>query len=259
MSGLRIIQKGFNYSQDGPGNRLVYHLQGCNLRCPWCANPEGLSLEGCLMRGKDPESGRVREKHSCKEYSLEELYQEVMRSRMLFFEGGGVTFTGGEPTMQFAPLKELMERLRDQGIPIAMENNGTHPRLTELLPLIDYLILDFKHPDAEIHQKVTGASNERIRENLEKILNLGRQVALRIPLVHGFNDTPEALAGFLAFFKSNPMDQATLEILPYHEYGRDKWQQCGMEYLIKDGFVSEQQVAAFEGAFREAGIQVIHT
>ena len=259
MSSLRIIQKGFNYSQDGPGNRLVYHLQGCNLRCPWCANPEGLSLVGCVMQIKDPESGRVRKKRSFQEYSLEEICEEVMRSRMLFFEGGGVTFTGGEPTMQFEPLRELMERLKSREIHIAMENNGTHPRLMELLPLVDYLILDFKHPDAGVHKRVTGASNERTRENLEKILASGRGVALRIPLVHGFNDTPEALEGFLGFFHSNPMDKATLEILPYHEYGRDKWEQCGMEYLMKDGFVTEERVAEFEEAFRKAGIQVIHT
>ena len=80
---VRIFQKGFHYSQDGPGNRLIYHLQGCNLRCPWCANPEGLLLDGGT------------------EYTVEELVAEAKRSRMMFFDGGGVTLTGGEVTMQF--------------------------------------------------------------------------------------------------------------------------------------------------------------
>lgn len=63
---LKIMQKGFNYSQDGPGNRLVYHLQGCNMRCPWCANPEGLSVQGTLLHVKDANSGRVKEKSGCR-------------------------------------------------------------------------------------------------------------------------------------------------------------------------------------------------
>ena len=79
---MRIFQKGFNFSQDGPGNRLVYHLQGCNLHCPWCSNPEGLSVRGG------------------EEYTVNALVEEVLRSRMMFFEGGGVTLTGGEPMMQ---------------------------------------------------------------------------------------------------------------------------------------------------------------
>lgn len=53
MEKIRIFQKGFNYSQDGQGNRLVYHLQGCNMKCPWCANPEGMKMEGALYLDKD--------------------------------------------------------------------------------------------------------------------------------------------------------------------------------------------------------------
>ena len=86
---MYIFQKGFNFSQDGPGNRLVYHLQGCNMRCIWCSNPEGM------------ESGKG------KSYTGEELTRECVRSRMMFFGGGGVTFTGGEATLQHEELKEL--------------------------------------------------------------------------------------------------------------------------------------------------------
>lgn len=256
---MKIIQTGFNYSQDGPGNRLVYHLQGCNMRCPWCANPEGISIEGTLMYRKDKDSGRVREKLSCKEYKIEELVQEVLRSRMMFFEGGGVTFTGGEPTVQFRELKELLELLHNEGIHIAMENNGTSPKLTKLLPYIDYLIMDFKHPSEEIHRKITGVSNKQIIENLAGILESGRQIALRIPLIHGFNDTGEALEGFLSFLTAHPSEGMTLEVLPYHEYGKEKWEQCKMPYQVTDGYVSEETVRRFEEAFREVGISVIHT
>lgn len=256
---MKIIQKGFNYSQDGPGNRLIYHLQGCNMRCPWCANPEGLSPEGIPMHIKDKESGRVKIRNSCEEYSVEEIVEEVLRSRMMFFEGGGVTFTGGEPTLQFTELKQLMEKLKEEHIHIAMENNGTCKRLSELLPCIDYLIMDMKHPSDEVHKRVTGVSNRQILKNLTEVLESGRQIAVRIPLIHGFNDTEEAFDGFLSFLTAHPSEKATLEILPYHEYGKEKWEECGLMYQVADGFVEEETVRKFEAGFREAGIQVIHT
>lgn len=256
---IKIIQKGFHYSQDGPGNRLIYHLQGCNMHCPWCANPEGISIEGAQMYIKDAGSGRIKEKLSCISYSAEELVQEVLRSQAMFFEGGGVTFTGGEPTLQFQELKTLLGRLHQEGIHTAIENNGTSPRLLELLPDIDYLIMDFKHPIEEIHKKITGVSNRIVRENLEKIIESGRQIAVRIPLIHGFNDTEEALQGFLSFFTAHSSPNLTLEILPYHEYGKEKWEQCKMPYLVENGYVSDKQVIRFETAFRSIGIAVIHT
>ena len=86
---MKIFQKGFNFGQDGPGNRLVYHLQGCNMRCIWCSNPEGMDFCG----GKD--------------YSIEEIFNECKNSRLMFFSGGGVTFTGGEATTQFDELLHL--------------------------------------------------------------------------------------------------------------------------------------------------------
>ncbi len=256
---MKIMQRGFNYSQDGPGNRLVYHLQGCNMHCPWCANPEGISVAGVPMYITDPESGRVKEKFSCKECGVEELFDEILRSRAMFFEGGGVTFTGGEPTVQFQELKALLQKLHREKIHVAMENNGTNPRLSELLPFIDYLIMDLKHPSEEIHKKSTGVSNKIIMENLAKVLDNGRQAAVRIPLIHGFNDTEEALEGFLSFFRAHPSEGMTLEILPYHEYGKEKWEQCRMVYEVEDGYVSEETIKRFETAFRDAGIVVIHT
>lgn len=256
---MKIIQRGFNYSQDGPGNRLIYHLQGCNMRCPWCANPEGLAMDGVVMRITDKESGRVKEKLSCVECSVDEIAEEVLRSRLMFFEGGGVTFTGGEPTMQYEELKALLTRLHGEGIHTALENNGTSPRLAELLPLIDYLMIDLKQTSDEVHKKITGVSNQWVLKNLIRILQSGRQAAIRIPLIHGFNDSEEALDGFLSFLRAYPSNGATLEILPYHEYGKDKWGECGLAYKVDDGYVKEETVKRFEAAFQDAGIRVIHT
>ena len=104
---LKIFQKGFNYSQDGQGNRLVYHLQGCNMKCRWCANPEGMPVGGAMIREKDKSPGL-----SYKEYPIDEVFEEILSCKPMFFDGGGVTFSGGEATIQFGALKELLKRLK---------------------------------------------------------------------------------------------------------------------------------------------------
>ena len=250
---LRIFQRGFNYSQDGHGNRLVYHLQGCNLHCPWCANPESMAPGGTWM---DKEGGRVL---SCRSYSVDALVEEAQRSAMLFFDGGGVTLTGGEPTLQWEALGELLNALHDAGIHTAMETNGTHPNLAELFPLVDQLILDCKHHDSERHRAVTGVPNEIIWENLARALDAHGDVLVRIPLVDGFNASEADAAAFAARMAPLPKRHAAFEFLTYHEYGKIKWEQCGMPYTMRGGLVSEERRRQFEQTFREAGMQVVRT
>ncbi len=235
---MQIFQKGFNFRQDGPGNRLVYHLQGCNMRCIWCSNPEGM----------EPGKGKSRE---C---SVEELFRECVSSRMMFFGGGGVTFTGGEATLQAEELKELLIGLKAEGIHTAIETNATSPRLKEILAYIDYLIMDFKHYDSEVLKQYTGVGNEGIKANFEEICRMGRQAHVRIPLINGFNAAePE---GFAAYFAKQDTNSVVFEFLPYHEYGKDKWVT---PYMVKDGYVSEKTVQQFIDVFKEYKLKVIST
>lgn len=159
---LHVFQKGFNFSQDGPGNRLVYHLCGCSLQCPWCSNPEGLSKSG----------GTV--------YTVDQLVQEAISAKPMFFSGGGVTLTGGEVTEQFSAARQLLLQLQENGIHTCIETNGTHPRLPELSQLTDHLIMDIKHYDDAVHRSVIGVSNRTILKNIHT-LSQSRQVNLRIP------------------------------------------------------------------------------
>ena len=233
---MYIFQKGFNFGQDGPGNRLVYHLQGCNMKCIWCSNPEGIYRNGG------------------KQFCVEELFRECVRSKMMFYGGGGVTFTGGEATLQVDELLELLKRLKETDIHTAIETNGTSHRLLEILPFIDYLIMDFKHYDSEILKKYTGLGNEQIKKNYEMICDRKRQVHIRIPLIHGINaDNPEGFAEYLGSFK-NP--NAVYEFLPYHEYGKDKWKE---EYQVRDGFVSEEELLHFRDVFAAYGLKLVRT
>ena len=243
---IRFFQQGFNYSQDGPGNRLVFHLQGCNLKCPWCSNPEG-------MDGKASK---------CECLSAEEMEALCLRCRPMFFDGGGVTFTGGEATMQFDALKELLVRLEQDGIHTCIETNATHPSLPELFPLLGLLIADLKHTDEDIHRKFTGTGLETVRKNLRAAAASGIPCAFRIPLIGGFNASEEFIPGFTTFFQEllGLGGDFTVECLPYHDYGKTKWEALGKEYAMgADAFVKGSLVEKFEQAFQKAGIRVVRT
>ena len=229
---MRIFQKGFNFGQDGPGNRLVYHLSGCNMKCIWCSNPEGMNPHG----GTD--------------VSVEEMLKECVSAKPMFFSGGGVTFTGGEATLQYSELLNLMKLLKKEGIHIAMETNGTSSRMKEFAEYVDYLIMDFKHYDSDILKTYTGLGNKNIKENFEYFCKIGRQLHIRIPVINGINsDKPEK---FAEYFSSFDAKNVVFEFLSYHEYGKEKWQS---EYKIKNGFVSPEDIKKFNLVFKEYGLK----
>ena len=240
---LRIFQKGFNFSQDGPGNRLVYHLQGCNLRCPWCSNPEGLCYDGGT------------------EYEVAEIVEEVRRSSLMFFDGGGVTLTGGEVAMQLDAVKELFSALKAEGIDTCIETNGTNPRLPELYPLIDHLIMDIKHYDSAKHQAVTGIPNDVTVQNIRAAIEQGRELSLRIPLIGGFNADAEDAQGFAELLTALGVPgHATLEVLTYHEYGKDKYARLGLPYTMDErARIQPEKLREFKNILTAAALTLVKT
>ena len=284
---VRILQRGFNFSQDGPGNRLVYHLQGCSMHCPWCSNPESIAPGGCILadgpaadalcpfgavRDGFPDQARCRVcekpclsshsrhlRQSCTGHTVEEVLSEIERSRAMFFDGGGVTFTGGEATMQFEALNTLLTALKARGIHTALETNGSHPQLAELFPVIDYLILDCKHWNDETHRRVIGLGNRQTLENLRAAAQQRTQLLVRIPLVGGFNDSEADAEAFAQILSVLHGDTQCVEVLRYHEYGKDKWKQCGMVYTMHDAFVSDDTYNSFCGTLRGSGLHLIRT
>lgn len=231
---MRIFGKGFNFSEDGPGNRLVYHLSGCNMRCIWCSNPNGMSKT----------AGRA--------ITIDEILRESESCKPMFFSGGGVTFTGGEATVWHDELLLVLKKLKEKGIHTAIETNGTDKKLSELLPFIDYLIMDFKHYDAEKHKYYTGISNETVVENFIKNCENGVKQHIRIPLINGINaEHPEKFAEFFSKYNAK---NTFFEFLRYHEYGKDKWQS---EYKVKNGFITEEVYEKFVKTFSEHNLKVV--
>ncbi len=253
---------------------------------PWCSNPESIAEGGCILalgeeadrlcpfgavRNGMPDAGKCDAcekpclsahsrflRMSCTEEDTDDVLREVDRSKMLFFDGGGVTFTGGEATLQWDALETLLSALHERGVHTALETNGSHPRLPELFDRIDWLILDCKHWDDETHRRVIGASNRQTLRNLRAAAELRSQLLVRIPLVGGFNDSEHDAQKFRETLSCLRPEHA-VEVLRYHEYGRDKWKQCGMEYGMHDAFVSDETYRQFCAVLRDSGLRLIHT
>lgn len=287
---IKVFQKGFNYSQDGEGNRLVYHLQGCNMKCRWCANPEGMSIEGALFA--EPEwlinsvcpKGAIKDKKvnrafcneclekncitehkskgirlSFQEYEVKDIIEEITSSSPMFYDNGGVTFTGGEPTLQFEALFAVLREVKKQGINTAIESNGSNPRLEELFPYIDQLIMDCKQLDEVKHIEATGISNKIIKENIIKACRQHPKVHIRVPVIGGVNDSYSDMQAFVEFFDSIKGDNVTFEVLAYHEFGKMKWEQCGYQYTMKDGFVPPDKIKLFQKMIIDKGLNYKRT
>ena len=290
MAGVKIFNKGFNYSQDGPGNRLIYHLQGCNMRCAWCSNPEGMPVFGELMVESrwliddicplGAISHKTLDRRICEnctdracvtqhrskgihlsytEYDTDSILEEIQSALPLFYDGGGVTFSGGEPTLQFEALEELLKGAKKAGIHTAIESNATHRDLERLFPYIDLLILDFKLADEEKHLHYTGISNSRIKENFKKVFRSGKPALIRIPVIHTVNATQEDMLDIIEFMTSNDTKNVGFELLAYHEYGKVKWEQCGKNYTMANGFVSREKIKDFEQLFCDKNLVIKRT
>ncbi len=206
------------------------------MRCIWCSNPEGMKCDG----GTDITASKMAE--------------EIISCRPMFFSGGGVTFTGGEATLWTDELIDCLKIIKQYDIHTAIETNGTSNRLCELLGYIDYLIMDFKHFDGDIHKRYTGYENTAIKMNYETNCKNKRQQHIRIPLINGINtESPEEFAKYFSAFDNS---ETVFEFLPYHEYGKDKWTE---KYQITDGFVPEEKLNVFISVFKEYNLKVVNT
>ncbi len=243
---IHIFQKGFNYSQDGPGNRLVYHLSGCNLKCPWCSNPEGMEI-----------------KKNAIPLTVESIVKEANSCKMMFIDGGGVTLTGGEVTCQKDAVINLLNKLKENGIHTCIETNASLKNCEDIFKTVDYMIADFKCPDNEKLKSVTGADLDIIKENLFFRAKTGKPLLIRIPLINGFNNGSENALLFADFFEKIKTQSGNkniyFEILTYHEYGKEKYIKTGKEYKIENGFVSPEDVKILAAEIKNKKLNLIHT
>lgn len=213
---------------DGPGIRTLVFLKGCPLRCKWCCNPENLIREPQYMtvQGKKKLIGR--------EMSVEEVMHEIRKDNIYYRRsGGGLTISGGEVLMQPRFAAALLQACKTEGINTAIESSSyaDYKVIENILPWLDYALCDIKHVDDEKHKEYTGRSNRIILDNIRKIGMSGTNLAIRVPVIPGFNNTEreiEMIAGYAATIPG----VKKLHLLPYHRLGEAKYTGLGKEYEL---------------------------
>ena len=261
---------------DGPGIRTTVFFKGCNLKCAWCHNPESQSfkpqllfyrdkctgcgkcrevcpnqLEHCDLCGKCTIYCPVNARKLCGEsWDVEQLLGEILQDKE-FFENtdGGVTFSGGECMLPPEFLGVILRKCKESGIHTAVDTAGNVPwsSFERILPDTDLFLYDVKCFDDARHRDCTGVGNRLILENLGKLLELGQNVLIRIPVIPGINDRVEEMEAIRAFLNSHGKPVG-VELLPYHRLGENKYAALGLpvtEFQIPSGETMEQLKAYF--------------
>lgn len=202
---------------DGPGLRYVVFLQGCPFRCLYCANPDTIDVTG-------------EAKLTPPEYILSQAFL----LKPFFGKKGGVTFSGGEPTLQAEALIPLCRKLKELCIHICIDTNGGiwNRYVEELLEVVDLVLLDVKEFNNTRHRQITGRDNRQTLQTAEWLEQHGRPFWLRYVLVPGLSDFEEDLRALGEHFRDYTQLQR-VELLPYHTLGVHKYESMQMEYKLK--------------------------
>ncbi len=262
MQGLIFSIKRYSV-HDGPGIRVTIFLKGCPLSCKWCHNPEGISP----LRQKIITCHRIGDKEfyeneeAGKYYSVEDILGILERERVFINKSkGGVTFSGGEPLLQSEFLLEVLKASKEAGFHTAVDTSGysLYENYRLIIPYTDLFLFDLKHLDDSAHIEGTGTSNIMILENYRLLLAEAKEVALRIPVIPGFNDDADHVERLIQFIISTRTGSLRrISLLPFHKIGSSKYRRLELPYRM--GGIeppSEKRMKDLKEQFLATGLKV---
>lgn len=264
---------------DGPGIRTSVFLKGCPMRCSWCHNPEGQKCGPQIVRSPNGCTGclsceRYAEKTdgglvfteksiaSCprnllrvcgEEFESDELCNKLLKNERILKNGGGVTFSGGEPFMQSGFLLECLEKLKGR-LHTAIQTSGYTGEeiFGKALSLADYFLFDLKLADDDLHKRYTGVSNTLIHKNFRTLAKSGKAFVVRIPLIPGVTDTESNIRALAELMCENGVAYA--ELMPYNKMAGGKYKMVLREYT--PDFDPMQEVRTGADIFARYGIEI---
>jgi len=209
---------------DGPGVRYVVFCQGCPMRCAYCHNPDTWAVNG----GTEMEASYIIEQYE--------------RNKGFYANGGGLTVTGGEPLLQVDFLIELFTLAKEKGIHTCIDTSGITykpdnkayiEKLDKLMPLTDLVMLDIKHIDPQKHLELTAQPNDGILAFTKYLEEKNVPVWIRHVVVPTITDDDKYLFD-LGYFIGQLSNLKALDVLPYHDMAKSKYENLGMDYKLKD-------------------------
>nr|UWI51158.1 glycyl-radical enzyme activating protein [Clostridioides difficile] len=281
---------------DGDGIRTTIFLEGCKLKCKWCSNPDswsnivklGVMKDKCISCNRCidvcPQNisslfDRKQINNKCnlcgkcaktclndaicimtEEMNVEEIVKEVEKDFIFFFESnGGVTFSGGEPTLQIEFLRELVDVFYNKGINMAIETCGYFEwdKVKDVFEKIDHIFVDIKSMDDNVHRVYTGVSNKGILENICRLSRLNKSMVIRVPIISGVNDSEENIRNTALFVKQNVLG-GKMELLPYHKFGLDKYKALGLDdYMHEFDEICNSHMLKLKEIVELTGVKII--
>ena len=205
---------------DGPGIRFVIFMQGCPMRCKYCHNPDTWPEK----------AGKI--------YDADELISLFLRNKS-FYKNGGITVTGGEPLLQIDFVTELFKLAKDRDIHTTLDtsgilfNNKDIKKYEELLKVTDLVMLDIKQINDVNHRDLCGTSNKSVLKFAKYLSVKNIPTRIRYVAVPGYTDEDDDLKD-LGIFLASLTSLKELEILPYHNMGKEKYKSLNIPYPLED-------------------------
>ncbi len=276
----RLLEIQRMSTEDGPGIRTTIFLKGCSLHCSWCHNPESISPQPQLQWLQANSIGCqfcvaacpnhtlsyidnqiVIDRNICeacgicveecptgaleimgKDVSVDEVVHEVLKDKAYFEKsGGGITVSGGEPTLQADFVAEFLKKMKENGIHTALDTCGLAPSsaFEKVLPHTDLLLYDLKEIDSEKHRKFTGSTNEKILNNLliisewMKMHGKPGDLWIRTPIIPDATATEENIAGIGKFLVENNIHPDRWELCAFNNLCNDKYLRLGIQWVFE--------------------------